>query len=249
MSLMVRAPRFLGALACLVVLSVSSAPVHAQSVSPNLRGSNTGVLGPISLHAGLAIVHAQSNGGQNFAADLISQDPSKAVSVLQDPQNGFKAYYSLMNLAGSYKGSVAVMLPADDTYYIWVTLASGPYQFSVEQPVPDSVTPVAQTSFSGKSLQVTPVFDLAAGTYTVSAQSSSTSLRVWLYSIDDLGGAAVTAPTSVYSPDNRLIDSETGSPTPGSAASVSVTVPQTGPYLMYVDAEGAGPANWSISVQ
>lgn len=249
MSLLVRGQRFLGALACLVVLSLSYAPVHAQTVNLSLRGSSSTVLGPISLHAGLAIVHAQSNGAQNFAADLISQDPSKAVSVLQDPQNGFKAYYSLMNLVGSYDGSVAVMLPADDAYYIWVTLASGPYQFSVDQPMPETVTPVTQTSFSGKSLQVTPVFNLAAGTYTVSAQSSSTSLRVWLYSIDDLGGAAVTSPTSVYSPDNRLIDAETGSPAPGSAASVSVTVPQSGPYLMYVDAEGAGPANWSVSVQ
>ena len=233
-----------------VCLLASLAPTHnhvsAQTSTPPLRGTNTGVLGPVPLHAGLAIIHGRSNGTSNWASDLISQDPTKP-SVTQDPQNGFQAFYALFNLTGAFNGSTAVMLQRDDNYYFWVTLASGNYEFSVEQPSPTTVTPVAQTNFTGKQQQVTPYFQLAAGNHSVSASSTSTSLRVYLYEVDDLGGQVIQPTAGSVSPDGRIIDANAGTPNASGVAQVSLLDSAT--YVIYVDAEGAGPAAWSIAIQ
>lgn len=242
-------PIRLGILALAASLLVFSAGgsrhVSAQGISGTLQSTTTGVLGPLPLHAGLTIIHGRNNGTSNWAADLISQDPTK-VSVTQDPQNGFEDYQSLFNLIGTFNGSIAVMVPANDNYYIWVTLASGAYQFSVDQPIPETVTPVNQSSFSGKQQQVTPVFNMVAGTYTISASSTSTSLRVYMYEIDDLGGYVVQPVNGSDSPDGRVLDLNASSAS--TSGSVQVSLTDNSPYVIYVDAEGAGTANWTLSI-
>jgi hypothetical protein len=214
--------------------------------SPALGGTSPGLLTPIPLHAGLTIVRARFNGTGNFAAELLTQDPNQA--PLSQSASNWKDFYALFNSAGASTTSMAVMAKRDDNYYIHVTYADGSYQFTVEQPMPGNVTPVSQTSFSGKGRQVTPAFSMQPGSYTVSASSDSTSLRVYMYEIDDLGGQVIQPSTVPLSSDSRIIDAS-GSQGSMATGSGQVSLLDAAPYLIYVDAEGAGPGNWTLSIR
>jgi hypothetical protein len=218
----------------------------SRAQSPVLRGTAPGLLAPVPLHAGLTIVRARFNGTGNFAAELLTQDPNQP--PLAQSSSNWKDFYALFNSVGASQNSMAVMAKRDDNYYIHVTYADGSYEFTIEQPLPGNVTPVSQTSFTGKGLQVTPAFTLQPGNYTVSASTDSTGLRVYMYEIDDLGGQVIQPSSGSLSPDGRIIDASgsQGSMTTGSG---QVSLLDAAPYLIYVDAEGAGPANWSLSIR
>jgi hypothetical protein len=218
--------------------------VHAQTCSNTIRDSKQGIVGCVQLHAGLVIAHVKSNGAQTFDVDLRTQDPA-GKPLSQDP-NAYKSYYQLYSVDGRVDGAAAVMLKTDDTYYLGVNAASGPYEFTFEQPTPLSVTPVNQTSFTGKAQQVTPVFRLSAGTMTVNVQSDSFNLKLWLYQIDDLGGGAVPPAAAPDASKGTLLDVTGGAPSQGS---VSVVVPSDGLYLFYVNPGGVGSLAWSVSIQ
>jgi hypothetical protein len=246
---MVRITRLGAAMAAIVLLmAAGSGPGTLRAQSNSFQGSAKGTQGPVSLHAGLAIVRGKSNGAGNFTVSLATQDPGATVA------NSFSNRYLMIDSVGAYNGAAAALLTQDGSYYFDVTQASGPYQLSVEQPAPSTAQPVNQTSFSGKGQQVTSAFTLQPGTYTVTAQNDSTALRVRMYFIDDLGGGAVVSPDTGYYGD-ELIDSTI----PPSLMSVSITVtspgvdsrgnPLPGTYLLYVDPEGTGPGNWKVSVQ
>jgi hypothetical protein len=220
-------------------------PALAQPL-PTLRGSQPGVYGPVPLHAGLVVVRARSNGAENFAADLVNQDPNNPTPVTQDP-TAQKDFYALFNALNRFDGGATALLKQDDNYYLRVSLASAPFEVTFEQPTPNSVTPVAQTTFSGAKWQhVTPYFSLPAGSHTLSVQGADehTVLRVKLYQLDDLGGAAVTSGVTDYFGD-ELIDTSI----PPAYASVPISIANDGVFIIYVSAEGSGPGNWIVSVQ
>lgn len=227
-----------------VLLGQGAGDLRAQAPGPGvvLRGGRAGVLGPVRLHAGLVVVRARSNGTQNFAVDLKTQDRSKPLSVAQDP-GAFRDYYALINTVGRVDGAAAAFLAVDDDYYVDVTLASGPFELVIEQPEPAKVNPVAQADFAGKGQQVTPYFTLSAGTYTVTAQTDSYGLRAWLYALDDLGGAPVASDLTGYY-GTRLLDTTI----PPGYTSVPITVPTDGVYVLYVDPQAPGSLEWTIAV-
>jgi hypothetical protein len=244
----IRIGRMLVGLAVGALLLAGGKPPHSLAQANSFQGSTKGTQGPVSLHAGLAIVRARSNGTGNFTVSLATQDPGATVA------NSYNNRYLMVDSVGAYNGAAAALLTQDGSYFFDVTQASGPYQLSVEQPSPSTAQPVNQTSFSGKGQQVTSAFTLQPGTYTISAQNDSSTLRVRLYSIDDLGGGAVVSPDTGYYGD-ELIDSTI----PPGLMSVSITVPSAGvdvngnpipgTYIFYVDPEGTGPGNWKISAQ
>lgn len=238
----------IAAVALTTSLGLAPASVHAQATPTTFQGSSKGTPGPVSLHAGLVVVRGRSNGTSNFTVSLVTQDPGATVT------NSYNNRYLMIDSVSTYNGAAAALLKQDGSYYLDVTQASGPYQLTVEQPSPESVQPVTQTSFSGTKQQVTGAFTLAPGSYTVSATNDSTALRVRMYALDDLGGSAVISPLTGYYGD-ELIDTTI----PPGAMSVPITVtalgtnpdgtPINGVYVFYVDAEGTGPGNWTVSVQ
>lgn len=246
---MVRVWRLSVVVAAITLLMANgNAPAVVRAQANSFQGSAKGTQGPVSLHAGLAIVRGRSNGTGNFTVSLVTQDPGATLP------NSFSNRYLMVDSIGAYNGAAAALLTQDGSYFFDVTQASGPYQLSVEQPSPGTVQPVNQTSFSGKGQQVTSAFTLQPGTYTVTAQNDSTTLRIRMYFIDDLGGGAVVSPDTGYYGD-ELIDSTI----PPGLMSVSVTVtspgidrngnPLPGVYVFYVNPEGTGPGNWKVSVQ
>jgi hypothetical protein len=218
--------------------------LHAQACSNSIRDSRQGIVGCVQLHAGLVIAHVKSNGTQTFDVDLRTQDPA-GKPLSQDP-DAYKEYYQLYSVDGRVDGSAAVMLRTDDTYYLGVNAASGPYEFTFEQPTPATVSPVNQTSFTGTAQQVTPVFQLSAGTMTVNVQSDSFNLRLWLYQIDDLGGGAIPPAAQPDASAGMLVDTTGGAP---SQSSVSVVIPADGLYLFYVYPGGSGSLAWSVAIR
>jgi hypothetical protein len=231
-----------GCALALLTAPPAAPPLHAESAGPSLKGTHTGVLGPVSLHAGLVVLHAHSNGSENFAVDLITQDPSSPVPVTRDPE-AFGDFYEMIDATGRCDGARTAILKTDDEYYANVSLVSGPFELTFEQPTPQSVSLVRQTDFSGKGQQVTPYFTLTAGSYVVTARSSNSALRVWLYELDDLGGHAIGSDETGYDED-KLIDT-TISP---EYTSASVTVPSDGIYLISMNPDGAGSRDWTVSV-
>jgi hypothetical protein len=221
---------------------------RAAGQGASFQGSQKGTQGPVSLHAGLVILRGRSNGTGNFTVSLATQDPGATV------QNSFNNRYLLIDAIGAYNGAAATLLRQDGSYFLDIGQASGAYQLTMEQPSPSSVQPVAQTSFSGQKQQVTQFFSLAPGNYTVTATSDSNALRVRMYSIDDLGGAAVVSPSTGYYGD-ELIDATI----PPGLMSVPITVqslgtnpdgtPINGIFVFYVDPGLGNAGNWTLSVQ
>lgn len=238
------------AAALLPAIGVHPSPTHAQTrlVSQSFQNSATGALGPVPLHAGLAILRGRSNGTGNFVAYLVTQEPGATVS------NSYGNRYLMIDAIGTYNGAAATLLTQDGNYFIDVTQASGAFQLTVEQPSPATVQPVAQTSFSANGQQVTSAFTLPPGTYTVTATNDSSALRVRLYSIDDLGGKAIISPDTGYYGD-ELIDTTI----PPGSLTVPVSIdpagflpdgtPINGTFIFYMDPSGTGPGNWTISIR
>lgn len=245
---LVRLPALLIVATFLAFVSASPHPAQAQAVLATFQGSTVDTPGPVALHAGLVIVRGRSNGAGNFTVSLVTQDPGATVT------NSYNNRHLMIDSVGAYNGAAATLLPQDGNYFLDVGQASGPYQLTVEQPSPENVQPVTQTSFSGKGQQVTSPFTLPPGSYTVTAQTDNTALRVRLYSIDDLGGAAVVSPSTGYYGD-ELIDTtippaSTSVPISISAAGTNADgTPINGIFLLYVDAEGTGSGNWTVGIQ
>jgi hypothetical protein len=228
------------------VAPVSSAqepePGYAPAVA-TFRGNYDGyskpeVVGPVRLDAGLVVVHARHGGNANFVVSIVTQDPGKA------PEDSYENRYLLINSIGRYDGAAAEMLRTDGEYYLLVS-AGGAYEFRIEQPRPDNVTPVEEHTFSGEHQQVTPVFTLEAGTHTLRGTSDGTgNFFVWLYEVDDLGGAAIDGDYA-----GRLIVVTNG---PANEA-VTITLGQTGHFLVHVYASSiqmpTSKANWTVAIE
>lgn len=214
-------------------------PGQAPTIA-SFRGSYTGfstplVLGPVPLRAGLAVVRARHGGNANFVVWAVTQDAGKT------PEDSYDNRYLLINSIGRFDGAAAEMLRLDGDYYLLVS-AAGAYDFRIEQPVPDNVTPVTTRQFSGEHQQVTPVFRLEAGTHTLRASSDgSGNFFVWLYQVDDLGGAAINGDYA-----GRLIAVTNG---PAEEA-VTLTLRRAGLYLIHVYASSietpTSAAGWSV---
>jgi len=227
----------LGAVAIVsgLALHPSSGLAQSPSTVATFRGSYNGfstpeVLGPFPLHAGLTVIRSRHNGTANFVVSLVTAEPGKT------PQDSYANRYLVSDGIGRFDGGGAVIVREDGEYYLLLA-AGGAYEITVEQPSPSTVTAVNERSFSGSGQQVTPVFRLAAGTVTIDAQTDQEFLTVWLYLIDDLGGAAVGPGY-----DGRIIDT-----TRGTGTTVSVDVP-AGLYML-ATATGVTNERWSLSVQ
>jgi len=258
---MIRMTRFIALIAGVLAFAAMGTrigEVQAQEpgVAPTVatfRGSHNSfstaeVVGPVPLHAGLVVLRARHGGTSNFSASLVTADPGKA------PEDSYDNRYLMINEIGRYNGASATLLAEDGEYYILVG-AGGTYEFQIEQPLSDNVTPVDQRRFEGNGQQVTPVFALPPGTYTLRGTSDGDlNFRAWLYQVDDLGGAAVS---SNY--DGRIIDITNGP----ADESATFTVPtertptgeiRNGLYLVAVYAGTLTPqggqqgANWTIEI-
>jgi hypothetical protein len=231
----------------LLTLTAAQAPrARAQACSNTIKDTKNGVAGCVQLHAGVVVVHTRYNGSGFFSADLQTQDPAASRPLSQDP-SAYKNSYQLYNSSGRIAGAAAMMVPSDNTYYLSVD-ASGPYEFTFEQPTPATVTAVNQTSFTGKAQDVTPYFHLPAGPMTVNVQTDSTALQFWLYGVDDLGGGAVPAATDPNTFDGRLVSA--GPEGPPISRSINVVIPADGIYFFYAIAYGSsGSFSWTASVQ
>lgn len=237
-------------LAALIALGTSAMAARTQAPEPGhslavatFRGapapSGKTVLGPVALEAGLVVVKARHGGRANFSLWL------QLGGDLQTGE-GLQETHLLINEAGRFNGGSAALLRAPGDWYLIVT-ADGPYEFVVEQPREGNVTPVRDRSFEGENQDVTPVFALPAGTYTLRLTSDAdVGLWGWLYQVDDLGGAAVF--TSDY--DGRFFVSS--GPGPYDAA-VTLTLRRPGLFLAKVDAAALSstraPDTWTLTIE
>jgi len=229
---------------CALALAVFAPPaLRAESSTQTLRGNRAGVLGPVPLHAGLLVLHARSSGTENFAVDLITQDPDSSTPVTKDP-TAFGDFYEMIDATGRYDGARTTLLKSDDEYYAHVSIVSGPFELTFEQPTRDAITVVHQTEFAGRGQQVTPYFALPAGTFTIAARSGNSALRVWLYGLDDQGSHAIGSDEAGYDED-ELIDT-TIAP---DVTSATVALPGDGAYLISVNPDGAGPRDWTVTIR
>lgn len=225
----------------LIRLGTSTALAQAIPGSPSFRGAaGKSVQGPVTLAAGLAVLRAQHNGTSNFGVTLLLPNPAE--SVQQSVDDGSYTDSTLVyNEIGAYKGGSVAMIATPGAYYLAVD-SSGAFQISVEQPLPENVTTVQQTQFTGRGKDVTPYFTLPTGLSQLSVQTSAAQFRGWLYHLDDLGGAAVTDGINVY--DGRFFDFTF----PGNQTSYPVNLPDAGPYLLVVD--NIGPTEtWTLTFQ
>jgi hypothetical protein len=225
------------------LLPPGARPVHAQPIpgAPSFRGAaGKSIQGPVSLTAGMVVLRAQHNGPSNFGATLFLPNPDETVQQSYEAASYTDASL-VYNEIGAYKGGSATLAGVPGDHYLAVT-ATGAFQISVEQPLPGNVTPVAQTTFTGRGKDVTPYFTLPAGIAALSVQTSSDSFRGWLYHLDDLGGAPVPDGINVY--DGRFFDFTF----PGNQTAYPVTLPDGGPYLLATD--NLGPTDtWTFTFQ
>lgn len=220
----------LGALAAPALLQRNASRASAQAIpgAPVLRGAaGKSIQGPVSLNAGMVVLRAQHNGASNFGVTLFL--PSAGETAQQNYDDGsFSDYSSPYNEIGAYRGGAVSVLGTPGDHYLAVD-ASGAYQISLEQPLPSNVTGSRQATFSGRGNDVTPYFTLPAGITSLSVDTSSTSLRAWLYHLDDLGGAPLPDGINVY--DGRFFDFSF----PDNQSSYPVRLPDSGPYLLAVN--------------
>ena len=240
-----RVARYLALAASLLLIAMpaSASLAQAQPALSSIRGSGLAVYGPLSLHAGLMVLHARHNGTANFVVSLLQPGAATPNPLTADPNAlSNNALYSelMIDANGTYDGASALIVPTDGDYYLRVSAANGPYELTPEQPSPATANPVSQQSFSGKGQSVSPIFSLLAGSYTLTLtrQDADCCQRVYLYHIDDLGGGLVTMPDSYA---NRLIDMSF----PG-LSSVPVTIAQDGLYMFFLDDVDG---NWTVALQ
>jgi hypothetical protein len=232
----------LGATLLAIALPASYSLAQAQPAG-SIRGSGLAVYGPVSLHAGLMVLHARHNGTANFVVTLLQPGPQTPNPVAADPDalsNNAVYTEGMINAIGTYNGASALIVPTDGAYYLQVNAANGPYELTPEQPSPTTANVVSQHSFTGKGQAVSPIFTLSAGSYTLglTGRGDDCCERVSLYYIDDLGGGLVTMADSYA---GRLIDMSY----PG-LSSVRVDIAQDGLYMLFMDDVDG---NWTVALQ
>ena len=231
------------------LLRLSSKTASAQAIpgSPTFSGNTTtSVAGPFPLNAGLTVVRVQFNGTTNFHAELVLPQPGA------DPTGPYVAdsYFPLFDQIGAFKGAGAAVVGTPGTYLLTIGSA-GAFQGSVEQPLPETVTPVQQTSFSGKGQAVTPYFMLPDGISQVSMQASAPpqapvlQLIAALYHLDDLGGEAIVGGVQGTDPvrGSTLFDFRD----PANQPSFPISLPDDGPYVLAVWNDSIDQSTWTIS--
>lgn len=160
------------------------APVIA-TFRGNADGRASVVLGPTALHAGLVVVRARATSASIFSVELASAPAGLS------PLTDYDFSRLVINSGLRYDGAVATLLPKDNDYYVVVSV-SGAYVITLEQPDPTNVAPVETRRFTSVADDVTPVFALPAGTYTIHITSAATArLFASFFQVDDLGGSPV----------------------------------------------------------
>lgn len=233
----------LGLVAAARLLSLSATRAQAQAIpgAPSFKGAagENIIVGPIPLSAGVTVLRAQHNGVGNFTANLFvpqaGLDAATANTLAE-----FDESFLVFDLIGAVKSNGVAVVAEPGNHFLAVT-ASGAWQISVEQPLPANIKPVQQTTFTGKGEDVSPYFTLPVTISSITLQTTSTSLRAWLYHIDDLGGEPVHAGLDIY--DGRIFDQTF----PGSLTSYPIALPDSGPYLLAVTADVGNQDAWTIS--
>ena len=224
---------------------------RAQAIpgAPLFKGAaGVSIVGSVSLGAAVTVLRAQHNGNANFTVELFVPAPGETAeqsATLADYSDAFLVF----DLIGAVKPATAVLTTEPGDHYLQVT-ASGAWQISVEQPLPELLTPTLKTSFSGRGTDVSPYFLLPPTISSISVSTNSSALRAWLYHIDDVGGEAIEA--GVISYDNRIFDFTDPSNAPSFPVALPVPVdengvPQnSGPYVLAVNNLG-NLEEWTIS--
>ena len=226
------------------LLRLGDVEVFAQAIpgAPTFRGdATTTSLGPVTLNAGVTVVRAQFNGATNFAAALIQPEPGQGPSGL--PVTG--GYFALFNQLGPFRGAAVALAGVPGSYFL-TTSSSGAFQVSVEQPLPETVSPVQQTSFSAKGQDVSPYFTLPDGISQISMQAAAPpgpplALVAYLYHLDDLGGEAIAA--GVGGLNNTIFDFRDANNQP----SFPISLPDSGPYILAVANDINDQNTWTIT--
>lgn len=198
-------------------LLATARPLRAGSVT-------SAAVGPVSLNVGVVVVRAQYNGSGHWTASLVQQQPGTGSTAA--PAAG--GPFNLFDRTGAFKGGAAAIVAIPGTYFVQVS-ADSPCQFNFEQPRPQTVIALPQTSFSGSGQDVSPYFTLPGGISSLRLQTTSPTLRGWLYHLDDSGGEAVQG--GVGGSDGRFFDLTA----PGAQTAYTVTLPDSGPYLLAVN--------------
>src|SRR5205085_8773046 len=115
----------------------------------------------VNLAAGMTVLRAQHNGTGNFSVTLLLPDPNETVQQSVDDAS-YTDSALVYDQIGAYKGGSVTMTGTPGDHFLAVT-ASGAFQISVEQPLPENVGTVAQTVFSGRGKDVTAYFTLPDG--------------------------------------------------------------------------------------
>ncbi len=225
------------------LLRLGATAAHAQAIpgSPSFRGAaGKSVVGPVTLNAGVTVLRAQHNGTGNFIVNLAVPNagfsPQDAFDMAQTMDNSL-----VYNIIGSYKGASVALAALDAAYYVAVD-ASAAWQIAVEQPLPENVSPVQQTSFSSKGQDSTPYFTLPDGISQISLQAPpNSSLVGYLYHLDDLGGEAVQA--GYMGSQESIFDFTL----PDNPNSYPISLPDSGPYLFYVTNDINDTTPWTVS--
>jgi hypothetical protein len=235
------------------LLSLTATRAHGQAIPgvPSFKGAaGVSIVGPVSLNAAVTVLRAQHNGNANFSVELFVPAPGETAqqsAMLADYSDAFLVF----DLIGAVKPATALVTMAPGDHYLQVT-ASGAWQISVEQPLPEVLTPMVQTRFSGRGTDVSPYFLLPPTIASISVSTTSASLRAWLYHIDDLGGEAIQAGLNTY--DARIFDFT--DPANQTSAGLVLPVPPppddatppppSGPYVLAVNNVG-NMEQWTIS--
>jgi len=228
-----------GGIAAALLAQLGLAASHAvtalaQSPPSGAASPPAGTLiGPLMLNAGLVVIQVQYNGTGHVTASLLSPAAGRGGSGASIPP------FSIFDRTGPFKASAATLVAAQGSYYAQVD-APDPCALLVQQPIPEKVTPVQQSTFAGAGKDVSPYFTLPPSISTLSVQTSSATLRAWLYHLDDNGGEAVQG--GVTGPDGRFFDLGVT----GALTSYPVSLPDSGPYLLAV-ALVASSDTWTFS--
>ena len=221
-------------------VTVEAAEAQLIPGAASFKGAaGAAIVGPIALNAGVTVLRAQHNGTQNFSATLFLPAPGETAQQSYD-LGDFSDQFGVFNLVGALKAAGVALIVTPGSYYMAVG-ATGAWQITVEQPLPENVTPSQQTAFSGKGQDISPYVSLPNGISTISVQTASTSMYAWLYHLDDLGGEPVEAGLDVY--DGRIFDFTF----PGNTPSVPITLPDNGPYLLAVSNTLTNDEAWTIT--
>ncbi len=241
----------LGGLAASTPLLRTPRAVRAQAIpgAPSFRGTaGVSIVGPVSLNAAVTVLRAQHNGNGNFVVQLFvpapGETPQQSVALAD-----YNDFFLAFDLIGAVKPAAGLVTTIPGDHYLQVT-ASGAWQISVEQPLPATLPPVLKTSFSGRGTDVSSYFVLPPVISTIGVDTASSSLRAWLYHIDDLGGEAIQAGLNGY--DGRIFDFTF----PDYQTSYPVLLPvpldengrpqNSGPYVLAVNNVG-NEEQWTIS--